>query len=167
VEKLHVLALRQIVAEVGADRGILLSEAGFQSGAVEAGILTNVHVTSLDTLRSTASTEVTAMRLREAYDRVEGCSKRYWNIPKDTRIEFGLRPEVGQVGYSAVSIIELSSELTTKALRGSYPIVVDGMSGLIFLGPRQFSTPDEILSLVDPLLAELEKKLTECEAGIA
>ena len=29
VSKLHVLALREIVADVGADRGILLSEAGF------------------------------------------------------------------------------------------------------------------------------------------
>ena len=47
VTKLHVLALREIVADVGADRGILLSEVGFQSGAVEAAKLTNVHVTSL------------------------------------------------------------------------------------------------------------------------
>jgi hypothetical protein len=37
-----VLALRQIVTDVGADRGILLSEKGFQSGAVEAATLTNV-----------------------------------------------------------------------------------------------------------------------------
>lgn len=30
VNKLHVLALREIVADTGADRGILLSERGFQ-----------------------------------------------------------------------------------------------------------------------------------------
>jgi restriction system protein len=36
VSKLHVLGLRQIVLEVGADRGILLSESGFQAGAIEA-----------------------------------------------------------------------------------------------------------------------------------
>ncbi len=32
VTKLHVLALREIVTDVGADRGILLSEAGFDNG---------------------------------------------------------------------------------------------------------------------------------------
>jgi len=82
VTKLHMLALREIVADVGADRGILLSEAGFQSGAVEAATLTNVHVTSLANLRSTASAEIMAMRLREIYDRVEALKERYWNIPK-------------------------------------------------------------------------------------
>ena len=44
VSKLHVLGLRQIVADVGADRGILLAEAGFQSGAAEAAALTNVQL---------------------------------------------------------------------------------------------------------------------------
>ncbi|SDW80113.1 restriction endonuclease [Nitrosomonas communis] len=42
VNKLHVLGLREIVSDVGADRGILLSESGFQSGAIEAANLTNI-----------------------------------------------------------------------------------------------------------------------------
>ena len=53
VTKLHVLALREIVADLGADRGILLSEGGFQSGAIEAAALTNVHVNSLVNLGET------------------------------------------------------------------------------------------------------------------
>src|SRR5688572_5826143 len=44
ISKLHVLALREIVSDLGADRGILLSESGFQSGAREAANLTNVQV---------------------------------------------------------------------------------------------------------------------------
>src|SRR5476649_2559669 len=36
VTKLHVLALREIVSDLGADRGIVLCEMGFQKGAVEA-----------------------------------------------------------------------------------------------------------------------------------
>jgi restriction system protein len=90
VTKLRVLALREIVADVGGDRGILLCEAGFQSGAFEAATLTNVHVTSLAHLLGTASTEITAMRLREVYDRVEACRERYWNLPKGMRIDCGL-----------------------------------------------------------------------------
>ena len=39
VNKLHVLALREIVTDTGADRGILLSESGFQVDAKEAAWL--------------------------------------------------------------------------------------------------------------------------------
>ncbi len=69
VSKLHVLALREIVADLGADRGILLSEEGFQSGAREAANLTNVQVTSIVEMRETASSSIQAMRLRDLYDR--------------------------------------------------------------------------------------------------
>jgi restriction system protein len=160
VTKLHVLALREIVADVGADRGILLSEAGFQSGAVEAATLTNVHVTSLANLRSTASAEIMAMRLRDVYDRVEACKERYWNISKQTRIEGGLRPEVGATGYSATQILDLASELIAKAFRGIYPIEAESLGAmLIFGGVREFSTAPEVVSLVEPMIAELEAKL--------
>jgi restriction endonuclease len=55
VSKLHVLALREIVSDLGADRGILMAESGFQSGAQEAARLTNVQLTSLAELKVTAS----------------------------------------------------------------------------------------------------------------
>src|ERR1700731_1259012 len=58
VSKTHVLALREIVADIGADRGILLSEAGFQSGAIEAANLTNVRVTSLAEISVTARNDI-------------------------------------------------------------------------------------------------------------
>jgi restriction system protein len=86
VSKLHVLALREIVTDIGADRGILVSEKGFQSGAIEAAALTNVRVTSLEVLRQTASADISAMRLRELYDRTSVCRERYWDIPKNERI---------------------------------------------------------------------------------
>lgn len=164
VTKLHVLALREIVTDVGADRGILLSESGFQSGAVEAATLTNVHVTSLANLRGTANAEITAMRLRELYDRVEACRERYWNIDKERRIESGLRPEVGTVGYSGAQVIDLASELIARTFRGSYPIEPESLLALVMLERgRQFSSASEILSFVEPMIAELEAKLTACD----
>lgn len=164
VSKLHVLALREIVSDVGADRGILLSESGFQSGAIEAATLTNVHVKSLGELRGTASADINAMRLREIFDRVEVCRERYWEIPKTRRIECGLRPDVGAVGYSGDQIIELVSQLLSKAFRGTYPFDIDSVQALVFLdGPRQFHTVDEVMSLIEPMIAELEGKLSACE----
>jgi restriction system protein len=70
VNKLHVLGLREIVADIGADRGILLSESGFQSGAVEAANMTNIQVTSLENVKESSSHSVYSLRLRELFDRV-------------------------------------------------------------------------------------------------
>jgi hypothetical protein len=54
VPKEKVLALKSIVEDVGADRGILISTAGFQSGAVHAAEMTNITLTDLDSLKETA-----------------------------------------------------------------------------------------------------------------
>ena len=164
VSKLHVLALREIVSDIGADRGILLSENGAQSGAIEAATLTNVHVTSLASLQGTASGEIIAMRVRELYDRVEACRERYWRISKNKRIEFGLRPEVGTAGYSANQVIDFATDLISKALRGNYPTKGDSLLALATLDKsHQFSDANEILSSVEPMIAELETKLSTCE----
>jgi restriction system protein len=126
VSKLHVLGLREIVNDTGADRGILLAENGFQSGAIEAAALTNVHVTSLAETTNTASHEIRSMRLRELYDRLLWCKEEYWEIPKAKRIECGLRTDVGgDIGYSGDWAIKAGEDLITKGLRGNYPIVTD------------------------------------------
>lgn len=130
VTKLHVLALREIVTDLGVDRGILLCEAGFQSGALEAATLTNVDATSLAALRGTASAEFAAMRLPELFDRAERCRVRYWDLPKGARIKNGLRPGLGGDTYSGNIIGELASDLLGKALRGVYPFVLEKHAGL-------------------------------------
>ena len=165
VTKLHVLALREIVTDVGADRGILLSESGFQSGAKEAAALTNVHISSLASLRGTASAEFIAMRLRELFDRVEACRERYWNIPKQRRIDCGIRPEVGAGGYAGDQMINVCSELLARAFRGAYPIELDSLPGLMTAGVgRPFTEVNDLLSFVEGKTAELESKIDVCEA---
>jgi hypothetical protein len=166
VNKLHVLGLRQIVSDLGVDRGILLCEVGFQSGAAEAAALTNVHLTSLADLRGTASTEFTAMRLRELFDVAEACRVRYWDLPKEARIESGLRPDIGSGDlYSGNHIVEVASDLLAKALRGNYPVTLTCMEGFAtFKEDRMFGSAKEILSVVEPMLVDLDARLTKCEA---
>src|SRR5690242_13797794 len=60
VPKEKVLALRSIVEDLGADRGVLLSAAGFQPGAVRAAEKTNITLTDLDGLRETAREDLVA-----------------------------------------------------------------------------------------------------------
>jgi restriction system protein len=164
VSKLHVLALREIVTDIGADRGILLSENGFQSGAIEAATLTNVHATSLAEVRKSASKEIISMRLRELYDRIEACRDRYWDIAKEDRIDYGLRPEVGGLGYSATHVIELVCDLLSKALRGTLPIKSETVAAFITPGfERQFNTAEELVSAIEPMIGDLEARLRAYE----
>ena len=65
IPKEKVLALYQIAQDVGADRAFLLSESGFQSGAIKAAQNANVTLTSLLDLQSAAQEELFNVALSE------------------------------------------------------------------------------------------------------
>jgi hypothetical protein len=54
VTKAQVATLAHIVEDVGADRGIMLSETGFQAGAIRMASLSNITLTSLAVLNEDA-----------------------------------------------------------------------------------------------------------------
>lgn len=58
VSKLHVVALKGIVDDVGADRGVLLSSSGFQAGAISMAERSNTTLSSLDDLRESVREEL-------------------------------------------------------------------------------------------------------------
>ena len=58
VTKEKVLALTGVAQDVGADRGVLVSQRGFQAGAVRAAEHTNVTLTSLEDLKRTAQNDL-------------------------------------------------------------------------------------------------------------
>lgn len=166
VSKLHVLALREVVADVGADRGILLSESGFQSGAIEAATLTNIHVTSILETRRTAKSDITAMRLRELYDRVETCKEQYWDIPKQIRIKCDLRQEVGVDGYSGFHVLNLADDVFKKAFRGTYPIETDVVHATILDFPPQLASADALLEAIEPIVEDFEERLKAAKSFV-
>jgi restriction system protein len=165
VSKLHVLALRAIVTDAGADRGILLSETGFQSGAVEAANLTNVQVTSLADLSVTAREQITAVQLRELYERVERCNLRYWEIPKARRIADDLRPDFSQVGYSGPAVIDACRDIFARASLGRYPFSCEALAR--YFMPRleqDLQSGTQVVHVLGDLVRELEAKLAASEA---
>lgn len=58
VTKEKVLSLRVVVEDVGADRGILVSQVGFQPGAVHAAKHTNIFLTGLAELKEQAQEDL-------------------------------------------------------------------------------------------------------------
>ncbi|MFY0615925.1 hypothetical protein [Shimia sp.] len=81
-------------------------------------------------------------------------------MDKERRIEAGLRPEVGGHGYSSIVVMDFCRELLSRAFRELFPIDM-GMSGLLINPsmPCTFSSNQEILAIVEPMILELERKL--------
>ena len=164
ISKLHILGLRQIVTDIGSDRGILLSETGFQSGALEAAALTNVQLTSLADLKQKTSDQIALIKIREIFDLLEKCQSRYWDIPKSKRIESGLRPEVYDIGYSGDHIITYCRDVLTHAMRGVFPISIETIQTVAYpVLKRDFLNVHEVIIALEALIRELDVKLTNAE----
>jgi Restriction endonuclease len=82
VPKEKVSALKDIVNDLGADRGLLMSEKGFQSGAVNLAAAKNVTLSSLDELRTSTAEQLIAARVTAADLRLLSLIRR---ITKDLR----------------------------------------------------------------------------------
>src|SRR5258708_19884627 len=108
-----------IVDDIGGDRGLTRAESGYQSGALEAARLTNTTLASLQDLKETLAYEVGMIKLESLSIRCDSCRDRYWAIGKQNRIELGLRPDVGEVGYSGWVVIQaVEVTLHQVGLRG-------------------------------------------------
>jgi hypothetical protein len=46
-----VMALKEIVGDCGADRGLIVSTRGFQSGAIRAATKSNITLTSIEFIK--------------------------------------------------------------------------------------------------------------------
>ena len=173
IPKLHVLAFRTIIDDVGADRGFIMSESGYQSGAREAAQLSNVHLSSIQDLRETCGFELGLMRLRKLFIRARECHARYWSLDKYIRIEHGLRPDVGGPGYSGLNVIECAENAIITAMFDGFPVTYSeqpiimqrGKPRIVSPDTQTLHTPNELADLVQTRLDELNRLLTFAESA--
>lgn len=78
-----------MVEDIGADRGLLFSESGFQAGAISAAQNTNVTLTSLAEFEQTSPVEVSATRAKVLDERIAMLMQAFaavWDLPKSERV---------------------------------------------------------------------------------
>ena len=145
IPKEKVMALSAIVQDVGADRGFLLSEIGFQSGAIRAARSSNITLTSLEDL--SFSTE------RFAVDTLIG--KKNWAIQKakGRLLEIKRISEAHEYSvertmlFGELGVIEL---MLDDALEGNFPVRYP-TKGL------EFSTLMQLLQYADEYIERANK----------
>ena len=125
IPKERVLVLAGVVDDIGADRGIIVAESGFQGGAVRAAQHSNVTLTSLEDLLSNTEVE-------RAQAEVSGCVGRISALHEDARRLWDWSPpnipegtiEVGRMIEFAADVFELHSMVLPKVASNSYPVLL-------------------------------------------
>ena len=110
VNKLHVSALKDIVSDLAADRGLLMSEKGFQSGAIQLASVKNITLSSLDDLRANAAEDLLTAHVRAAELRLLRLSRR---IVQGLRVFTGGVPHLLPELVAKISPQDLA-EFTTR-----------------------------------------------------
>lgn len=127
VPKEKVLALRSIVDDTGADRGFLISEKGFQSGAWDAAHKTNVELVKFTDLKD-RTRKIIQFEMLQAYEhRAELLVERYFSHPKSIRIKYGLRGDPHDLGsrlFSGQLFIGMIFGAIERAKNNEYPMNV-------------------------------------------
>lgn len=119
VPKEKVLALQSIVQDVGADRGILLSEVGFQSGAIRASRSTNITLTSLADLRLNSHEAISEAVVAALHWRWSRLMKRLSELHQRQKSELGFVTPAIEAKFP---LLFLDAALD-EALRGEFPTV--------------------------------------------
>ena len=138
-----VAALKAIVDAVGADRGVLMSESGFQSGSIRMAIQKNITLTSMADLRGNASEELLAARVSAAEKRLMSLALR---VNRDFRATANPFPR-----YLVAMATRLRPE-DVEELAGR-PAAVDWYEGVVEvltrITGRPFRDDDPLLPLLD------------------
>lgn len=118
VPKEKVLTLLAIVQDTGADKGILLSEVGFQSGAIRVSRNTNLLLTSLADLKEEIRGSLTETIISSLHWRLSKISKQLSALHRIKKENYRFTRPLSE----KVKIMFLDSALD-DALTGEYPII--------------------------------------------
>ncbi|GGW74498.1 restriction endonuclease [Winogradskyella epiphytica] len=124
VNKLHVLALRTIVNDIGADKGFIISDKGFQSGAIEAAKDSNITLNTFNDLIEETKHFIQGEILKSYNKRFDLLETRYWAHSKPIRKKYGLRGEIWDypVDFSGQFLLKTAHWAIEAAEKNEYPI---------------------------------------------
>ncbi|MFB3104579.1 MAG: restriction endonuclease, partial [Pseudomonadales bacterium] len=169
VPKEKVLVLRSVVEDVGADRGILISAAGFQSGAVRACEKTNITLTDLEGLTETAQEDLVSSLLHRIETKAVELKYAFHNLFSDNQISphsWELKPRSG-VDCRAVmqtigklAVLEIGFD-RVRLNKPPYPVKFDDA------GQRVVATDtlDEFVTQANNVISEAESTLKSQQSG--
>ena len=169
VNKLQVFGLITIVNEIGADKGFIISENGFQKGAIEAIKNTNITLLTFEELKTLTIEYTHSEQLKSYEKRIENIYERYFTHSKKVRKKYGLRGELGDFNlpFSVPWILMTANQAIREAKRAEFPINLDThlsekYGNIMAENFQQFINWLNLnLNIVDSKTLEIEKNMRE------
>lgn len=143
VPKEKAMALLAIVQDAGADRGFLLSEKGFQSGAIRASRKTNLTLTSLADLEAATEEHFVDSTIARLNWRLHKAQIRLREIKKRNFDDMYFPPTMEILGELGILSLVLDD-----AVKNEYPF--------IYMRDRLVNSLDELARDADALLTRAE-----------
>jgi Restriction endonuclease len=113
VGKVNVAALAAIVRDVGADRGLLLSDTGFQAGAIQLAERSQVTLTSLEELHEQSTGELLLLTLARFRRRLARLGERLAPLSHAGRHSADINAVRPQRGVDIDAVLRLHVALGT------------------------------------------------------
>ncbi|MFD6391446.1 restriction endonuclease [Nocardia sp. NPDC060259] len=126
ISKEKVAALAAICDDLGSDRGLLMSQNGFQAGAIQMAVGRSITLTSLEDLRSTASEDLQRARQNQAEHRLRAAEMALHGMqPTTIGDQFGeVLKAIYKLGLSKDEQIRRAEEQQTRPTRQDVMAVV-------------------------------------------
>ncbi|WP_319451196.1 MULTISPECIES: restriction endonuclease [unclassified Mycobacterium] len=157
VPKAAVLTLGGVMLDVGADRGIMLSRRGFQSGAPAMAAKSNVTLTSLEELKESTASEYIEYRC----DRLRRRCDNVVNAIHTSGLEKLRRRDDNPLDWPDIVIGARANQMKTAIEEGlgrRWPVgitrVKDGLESYAFI-----DNMSDLLAVVEYVLDEIEQDL--------
>jgi hypothetical protein len=164
VPKEKVLTFQSIVEDVGADKGIMLSEKGFQSGCFTCASSTNILLSSLSELRKTHQEDLHRAFVDSLLIKVKRATSKARKLAPTERVPLGKNSEMWKTKFP-MELLGRISYLETALNRyrdGHLPVVVslgdDGNRDTPVLAHSQadiVAAQRDVLARINDLIARL------------
>lgn len=164
VSKEKVFALRSIVDDIGADKGLIISELGFQKGAYEAAMNTNILLYKIDEFKKETQHLVQTEILKMYSDRARLLDIRYWSHKKQVRNKYNLRPDMFdiKIEFSGTELLFLIFKAIHQGILSHYPIELIVYSKRK-IGKDRAENFDELINWLNLNLNMLDRILLKAE----
>lgn len=170
VSKEKVLVLKSIVEDVGADRGVLITELGFQKGAINAAKSTNITLTKLDDLEKYIQNDINDFALHKLDKKIIQLQDRIFNLRYDIETGPGWVTSSPKPGVDGDSLIKMLGQIAVLEMqfkdfkKGKLPVIIiyddNGEKTFIARDRKEFlETSCMIVRKVEYRLKKQEKNL--------
>lgn len=119
VPKERALTFIGIVGDVGADRGLMFSEVGFQAGAIRVARFTNVSLTSLADMKENTRDELAQLRLHDIDLRCQRLLRTMHSLGENRQTSARIRStRIPNLGFDYIGLLGRVSYVASSVNEG-------------------------------------------------